>query len=138
MVVSFSVRMAPTTRLYVLTEMFDQWAAEIPFTDGDLRELQGMLNADPTAGDLIPGAGGVRKVRAAAKGKGKRGGVRVIYYYVAPSETIYLLLVYAKGEWTDVSAEGRKLFKQLTKALDDERGERPYLHDRRNRHEEEH
>ena len=116
-----SIRESSATRLYVLTEMFDQWAAEIPFTDGDLRGLQEVLNADPTAGDTVPGAGGVRKIRATTKGRGKRGGARVIYYYVAPSETIYLLLVYAKGEWSDVSPEGRKLFKQLTRSLDEER-----------------
>ena len=102
-------RKLPDTRLYILTEMFDQWASEIPFTDGDLRDLQVVLNANPTAGDSVPGAGGVRKIRATTKGKGKRGGAQVIYYYVAQSEIIYLLLVYAKDEWSDVSPERRKL-----------------------------
>lgn len=109
-----------SNRLFILTEMFDQWAAEIPFTDDDLRGVQDLLNENPDTGDPIPGAGGVRKVRAATTGRGKRGGARAIYYYVTQRETIYLLLVYAKGEWTDVSPAGRKLFKQLTRALDAE------------------
>jgi hypothetical protein len=93
-------------------------APQTPVTDGDLRALQAVLNADPTAGDLVPGAGGVRKVRATTKRRGKRRRARVIYYYISPSETIYLLLVYAKREWNEV--KGAKRFKHLTKTLDAE------------------
>ena len=54
------------------------------------------LSEHPQAGDVIPGAGGARKLRWAAKGKGKRGGVRIIYVYVVVAESIYLLRCYAK------------------------------------------
>src|ERR1017187_10777102 len=59
----------------------------------------------PDAGDVIPGAGGVRKLRWAAKGKGKRGGARVIYLYVVIAARIYLLRCYAKNVRTNLTAD---------------------------------
>ncbi|WP_234897140.1 addiction module toxin RelE [Sinorhizobium medicae] len=64
------------------TPLFIKQAAEL-FTEEERRELIDFLAANPQAGDEIPGAGGVRKLRFAAKGKGKRGGARVIYYWSA-------------------------------------------------------
>lgn len=62
----------------------------------------------PDARDVIPGAGGVRKLRWAAKGKGKRGGARIIYLYVAIAERIYLLRCYAKNVRTDLTVHEKK------------------------------
>ncbi len=62
------------------------------FSDDERRELIDFLAANPLAGDEIPGTGGVRKVRFAASGHGKRGGARVIYYYLDESMPIYALL----------------------------------------------
>ena len=62
------------------------------FSDDEKRELIDFPAANPLAGDEIPGTGGVRKVRFAASGHGKRGGARVIYYYLDESMPIYALL----------------------------------------------
>ena len=66
------------------------------------------LAANPTGGDLIEGTGGVRKVRFAARGKGKSGGVRVVHYFVPENGPLYALLIYAKGERADMSPEQRR------------------------------
>ncbi|MHB8405681.1 MAG: type II toxin-antitoxin system RelE/ParE family toxin [Gammaproteobacteria bacterium] len=72
-------------------------------------------------GDEIIGMGGVRKMRFAAKGKGKSGGVRVIYYYCAPNMPIYALLIYGKNERADLTAEQRKSVAAFAAAIKAER-----------------
>jgi len=70
----------------------------------------------PEAGAVIAGAGGVRKLRWAAKGKGKRGGARVIYLYVVIAARIYLIRCYVKNVKTDLTAkEKRELHKIATR-----------------------
>ena len=59
----------------------------------------------PEVGKVIPGSGGLRKLRWAAKGEGKRGGVRVIYFWWLADDKILLLDVYAKGKQEDLAAE---------------------------------
>lgn len=66
------------------------------------------LATHPLAGDEIVGTGGVRKVRFGAKGKGKSGGVRVIYYFYDQEMPIYALLIYGKNERADLTSEQRK------------------------------
>jgi hypothetical protein len=66
--------------------------------DEEYQGLQGFLATYPNAGDVIPGTRGCRKVRWSAMGRGKRGGVRVIYFYQAQNGRIYLLTIYAKNE----------------------------------------
>ncbi len=75
------------------------------------------LALNPTAGDVIEGTGGVRKVRFAAQGKGKSGGVRVIHYFVPDAGPLYALLLYAKSERTEMSAEQRKMVIRLAAVL---------------------
>ena len=75
-------------------------------------ELQ-FLIADPQVGDVIKGTGGLRKVRWAAGGKGKRGGVRVIYYVVDEAGQVRLLLIYKKGIQDDLTAAQRKQLKAI-------------------------
>ncbi len=65
------------------------------------------LAGNPLAGDVVEGTGGVRKVRFAAQGKGKSGGVRVIYYFYNRDLPLYALLVYGKGERGDLSPDQR-------------------------------
>src|SRR5438309_509690 len=69
-------------------------------SDDDLNALQWVLMAKPDRGDLIRGSGGLRKIRWAGSGRGKRGGLRVIYY---PSSTILFLLAYPKNEQDDLT-----------------------------------
>jgi hypothetical protein len=81
------------------------------------------LAQNPERGDLIPGGSGIRKVRFAAKGKGKSGGVRVIYYFHSPAIPLFLLSIYGKGEKTNLT---RAEVNSLAKAVDvlaDEYGE---------------
>ena len=79
--------------------------------------LQAALMANPGAGALIPGAGGVRKVRWAVDGKGKRGGLRVIYYWITTRGHILLLTLYRKAEVTDLTQKERKALGEYVKTL---------------------
>jgi hypothetical protein len=71
----------------------------------------------PDAGDLIPGAGGVRKLRWAAKGRGKRGGSRIIYVYVVIAARVYLIRCYSKNAKADLTADEKKELRQLAAYL---------------------
>lgn len=62
-----------------------------------------MIGSDPQCGDLIPGGGGIRKVRFAVGGRGKRGGVRIVYYYYDRNNPVYLITVFAKNEQSNLS-----------------------------------
>ncbi len=86
-------------------------------------ELIGHLAKYAKSGDLMTGTGGIRKLRWSAQGKGKSGGVRVIYYYYNKSIPLFLLTVFGKGEKANLSkAEGNELAK-LTKLLRNSYGE---------------
>jgi hypothetical protein len=73
--------------------------------DSEYVELQSSLLNSPDAGDIIQGSGGVRKLRFAAKGKGKRSGVRVIYYWHNSAGEIWLLTIYAKNEEENIPTD---------------------------------
>jgi hypothetical protein len=71
------------------------------------------LIGHPDAGAAIPGSGGVRKLRWAAKGKGKRGGARIIYLYVVVAGRVYLIRCYAKNVKADLTADEKKQLRQI-------------------------
>jgi mRNA-degrading endonuclease RelE of RelBE toxin-antitoxin system len=73
-------------------------------TEDEFRELQDYLVKHPQAGNVVPGSGGVRKLRWAAGGKGKSGGVRVIYYYKHQDSEIWLLTLYSKSVRENIAA----------------------------------
>lgn len=79
--------------------------------------LVDFLAYNPTAGDLIQGTGGVRKLRWALDARGKSGGARVIYFYHDPGMPLFALAAYAKNERSDLSQHDRNGFKQLTALL---------------------
>lgn len=79
----------------------------------DYRLLQLELALRPDSGDLIKQSGGLRKIRWAGSGRGKRGGIRVIYYSVDTKQQIYMLFAYAKNESDDLTAEQLKLLKNM-------------------------
>ena len=81
--------------------------------DKDYRRLQAALIANPELGDLIRGTGGLRKARWSAKGRGKRGGVRVIYYWLRKRYQVLMLLIYPKSARDDLTADERKLLAKL-------------------------
>ena len=82
--------------------------------DRDFADLQRDLMANPDCGDVMPGCGGMRKVRTtdSKRGKGKRGGARVIYLHVPDAKRFYLLDIYGKNEKDDLSAEAKKLLRK--------------------------
>ena len=86
--------------------------------DAALRGLQLALMDDPEAGDVIQGTGGLRKLRFAdaRRGKGKRGGLRVIYYWWIAGRQFWLYTLYDKHELADLTAKQRKALKALLKA----------------------
>jgi hypothetical protein len=75
------------------------------------------LARHPTDGDVIKGTGGVRKLRWALEGRGKRGGARVVYFYHDAGLPVFLLTAYAKNVRTDISQADRNDFRRLTKLL---------------------
>ena len=80
-------------------------------------ELVEYVAANPRAGDLIPGTGGVRKLRWARSGRGKSGGARVIYYFHSEVLPLYLLTVFGKGEKADLSQAERNELAKLVQIL---------------------
>lgn len=84
------------------------------FDDASFKELQSELMKDPEAGDVIKGTGGLRKVRYAdeRRGKGKRGGLRVIYFWKDAEDQFWLFTVYGKDEADDLTPDQRKMLKQ--------------------------
>lgn len=75
------------------------------------------LAYNPTAGELIPGTGGVRKLRWALEGRGKRGGARVVYYYHSEAMPLFVLTAYAKNERANITQADRNDFRRLTTLL---------------------
>jgi mRNA-degrading endonuclease RelE of RelBE toxin-antitoxin system len=82
-------------------------------SDDEYARLQWHLVLYPKAGDVIQGAGGLRKIRWPVDGRGKRGGVRVIYFYVSAQNQIRLLLMYRKGVKDDLTAQEKKILRKL-------------------------
>jgi len=98
--------------IFIETSVFTRQVLEL-LTDKEYADFQSELAANPLAGDVIEGTGGLRKVRVAAKGRGKRGGARVIYYHVSSDAQIRLLLIYAKGRKDDLSADEKRTLRGL-------------------------
>ena len=83
-------------------------------SDDEYSGLQSFLLQYPEAGKVVPGSGGVRKVRWAMSGKGKSGGVRVIYYFKRQDDEIWLLTVYSKNEVENIPAH---VLRQIAKEI---------------------
>jgi hypothetical protein len=79
--------------------------------------MQLFLMANPDAGSVIRGSGGVRKLRWGVEGRGKRGGLRVIYYRIARDNKIFLITVYRKTEVSDISRASIKEIRKLIREL---------------------
>jgi len=83
-------------------------------SDDEYLGLQSFLLQNPEAGKVVPGSGGVRKVRWAMSGKGKSGGVRVIYYFKRLDDEIWLLTIYSKNEAENIPAH---VLRQIAKEI---------------------
>ena len=84
--------------------------------DDEYRLLQNHLTEFPEAGDLIKGSGGLRKIRWKLEGRGKRGGVRVIYYWAVTDDQIFMLFAYAKNEQEDLTKDQLSVLKKLVES----------------------
>ena len=87
------------------------------FNEDEKHALIDFLAENPLAGDEIVGTGGVRKVRFAASGRGKRGGARVIYYWLDDTLPLYALLAYAKNAKYDMTPDEKRAVSALVTAL---------------------
>jgi hypothetical protein len=83
--------------------------------DDEYRDLQVSLASNPTIGAVISGGGGLRKMRWAGKGHGKRGGLRVIYYFALAKDLIWMLLIYPKSEQDELTSEQLRTLRILVK-----------------------
>jgi len=96
-------------------------------TDGEYRRVQQLLALNPEAGNVMPGTGGFRKVRWAdpQRSKGRRGGLRIIYYYFSMEQQIWLMTLYGKDEADDLTpAEKKALRSAITVELQHRREHR--------------
>lgn len=100
------------------TSGFAEWREHF-LPDATYAKLQNDLMADPDLGDVMSGCRGLRKLRMAdtKRGKGKRGGARVIYLHVPEAKCFYLIDIYGKDEKDDLSADEKKEFEAMARAI---------------------
>ncbi|PTX98023.1 hypothetical protein DB345_04075 [Spartobacteria bacterium LR76] len=98
---------------FIETPIFTKQIIEL-LEDAEYRRFQMILTLNPEAGDVIRGGGGLRKIRWSAQGRGKRGGIRVIYY-ILQEDGIYLLFAYPKNKQEDLSNEQLRVLRALIK-----------------------
>lgn len=101
---------------FVETSFFTRHITDL-LDDTAYAVLQRVLLLNPALGDIIPGSGGIRKLRWAAKGHGKSGGVRIIYYWAVSAETVLLLYVFPKNVKADLTKDE---IKQLRRVVEEE------------------
>lgn len=102
--------------VFVETSLFSKLLGDY-LSDDEYRRLQSHLIEHPDAGAIIRNSGGVRKVRWRAGGKGKSGGIRVIYYWAKPDDQTFFLTLYGKGEQENLSASDLKRVVKLLEEL---------------------
>lgn len=102
--------------IFIETPTFTRMVTAL-LSDDEYRGLQAELADDPEKGAIIEGGGGIRKVRWAAQGRGKSGGVRVIYYWLQEDRQIYMLVVYPKSKKDDLTARETAILRELVKEL---------------------
>ena len=98
------------------TSVFARQAADL-WSEAERAVFVDFIAANPGAGDLIPETGGIRKVRWGRAGTGKRGGVRVIYFYHDADMPLYLLMIYAKAQREDLSPDQKRQVRSLVAEL---------------------
>lgn len=101
-----------TTMEFIETPLFEK-SKEGIFDEDELQRFQLELLENPDAGDLIPKGKGLRKIRWSASGRGKRGGARVIYYWINAENTIFLLLAYKKNRQENLTPKQLKILTDL-------------------------
>lgn len=119
---------------FIEAPAFTKYVSEY-LTDDGYRLLQGELSQNPDEGDLMPGTGGFRKLRWAdsRRGKGRRGGLRIIYFHFASSQQIWMMTLYGKNEAADPTPSEKKALKAAIEAELDGRQETRLVRAKRRR-----
>jgi mRNA-degrading endonuclease RelE of RelBE toxin-antitoxin system len=100
--------------LFIETPIFTKLVTDL-MSDDEYRKIQLALVLRPEAGKIIPGSGGLRKIRWKSSGSGKRGGLRLIYFWDVQEDRIYMLLIYKKSEQEDLTPSQLKILRNLVK-----------------------
>ncbi len=100
--------------IFIETEVFTQQITQL-IPDSSYKKLQEQLISNPYSGKVIRHSGGLRKIRWRLPDRGKRGGIRIIYYWYVEDDEIFMLLAYKKGKQTDLQPEQVKILRQLVK-----------------------
>lgn len=108
----YAVSVWPWIMEFIEAPAFTRYLSEY-LTDDEYRRLQILLTVDPARGDLMPGTGGFRKLRWTdpKRGKGRRGGLRIIYYFFETDQQIWLMTLYDKDEAADLTPKEKKMLK---------------------------
>ena len=102
--------------VFIETRMFTKLISQY-LSDDEYHALQWYLHQRPDAGDIVKGSGGVRKVRWVQPGKGKRGGIRVVYIWKVSANEIWMLTLYSKNEKSTIPGH---ILKQIAQEIDNE------------------
>lgn len=98
--------------VFIETSVFTRHLEKL-MSDDEYSLLQKELAANPDKGDLIRKSGGIRKLRWAEAGRGKRGGLRIIYYWAVSAHQIYMLYIYTKSKQEDLTPEQLKTLRRI-------------------------
>ncbi len=101
---------------FIETPTFTRMVTEL-LSDDEYRALQNTLVENPERGDIIKGGGGIRKLRHAVQGRGKSGGVRVIYYWVKDDHQIFMLVVYPKTKKDNLTDRETAILREYVKGI---------------------
>lgn len=102
--------------IFIETSTFSELVKK-HLSDEEYSALQWMLLRRPESGSIVKGSGGVRKIRWGLRGRGKSGGIRVIYYWKKPDGEIWMLTLYAKNEKENIPGH---ILKQIAQEIDDD------------------
>jgi len=108
-----------TDRMFLHTKVFDDLWESLGCDDDDLSELQKAISENPQGYPVIRGTGGVRKIRIALEGRGKRGGARILYVDFVLRGIVGLLYAYPKSEKENIDDKERKTLKAMVEHIND-------------------
>lgn len=103
---------------FVYTKLFERTAQGL-LTDEEMRAVELELLENPRAGAVETGTGGIRKIRAALRSRGKSGGARVVYFYIEIRAKVYFLFAFPKSEQGSLTNEQRKVLRELARQLEE-------------------